>query len=155
MDSSSQAYEISFKALGIKIRTIQIFCLSNFKPPRFALSTFAPSPPDQERKGRCLCPTFQRERAPSSSAPTTLAPAGAKSKVSKASAAHQPKANYYALVRKVSSPNYLCLSKCQALKPFIFNCSAYRVPWHFEIHSLKFLIKILYVSISLYPLKTP
>lgn len=51
MDSSSQGYETSFKALVTKIRTIQLFGLPNFKPSRFTLSTSASPPPDQERKG--------------------------------------------------------------------------------------------------------
>lgn len=79
MVSSSQAYEISFKALVIKSRTIQLFCLLNFKPSRFALSTFVPSPPVQESKD----PVFKWDGAPSSPMPTAFTPTGAKLQVSK------------------------------------------------------------------------
>lgn len=140
MVSSSQAYEISFKALIIKSRTVSLFSLLNFKPSRFALFTFAPSAPVQESKG----PVFKWDRAPSSSMPTAFTPTAAKLQVSKPVLLTSQCQILLLLSKKASSPNYLFLSKRQAPKPFIFNCSSYVVPWQFEIHSLKFLIKILY-----------
>lgn len=140
MVSSSQAYEISFKALIIKSRTISLFSLLNFKPSRLALSTFASSAPVQESKG----PVFKWDRAPSSSMPTAFTPTAAKLQVSKPVLLTSQCQIFFLLSEKHLLLIICFYQKRQAPKPFIFNCSAYVVPWQFEIHSLKFLIKMLY-----------